>query len=157
MEIEFFIPTSTVRIVSVKINAKGTKYRAYSYALALHEPSFWARETANATPDMSLTYNTYGATGEAGNHTHRYSDAKGMSNEGGHAHSLAWPFAYNNTTEPGYVTGYQGSHTHGYTSPTGVNSANGHVHSLSKSNEDTGAAGKHSHPVSLANDNRRIS
>ncbi len=149
METDFFIPTDTVRIVSVKVNAKGSKYRAYSYALDFQEPGYWGRSTEAATPSMSLTFNSFGSTGSGGDHTHTYSLVSGVAyNSGGHSHSLSVPFWDNASTSSENAGG--GYHSHGYRVPTGIDGDGAHSHSLSFSSANTGSSGGHSHSVSLA-------
>lgn len=149
LETEFFIPTDTVRIVSIKVNARGSKYRAYSYALGVDEP-FWGRTTESATPSMSLSYNSFGSTGSAGNHAHSYERATGTGNGGGHSHSLSMPF-YDNASTSSVNIPDHGYHSHGYQLPTGTGSVGDHSHGISSSSANTGSSGSHSHTVNLAN------
>lgn len=149
LETEFFIPTDTVRIVSIKVNARGSKYRAYSYALGVDEP-FWGRTTESTTPSLSLTYNSFGTTGSVSDHSHSYEKATGTGYGGGsHSHSLNMPFYDNATTSSVNIGGSY--HSHGYQLPTGVNSGGEHSHSIATSSASTGSSGGHSHSVNLAN------
>ena len=140
-EIDFFIPSDTVNIVSIKLSAKGLKYRGYSSALALNE--WFARDTGNTTPAISLITNL-GNTGSAGGHDHSYVKATGTGcNEGSHSHSLTAPW---NTQSTGTTDG----HSHSYSQPNGTTSGGTHSHSISGSNEDTSSVASHSHSVNLA-------
>jgi|GEM_PF-2911582 len=145
-EIDFFIPEETVNIVSIKLNARGLAYRAYSYALGVNEGYFNNRNTGSTTPSMGLTFDSFGSTGAAGGHSHSYDKASGTGyNEGSHAHSLTVPFFENASTSSA------DGHQHGYVIPTGVSSGGAHSHSISHSGATTGSVSNHSHSVSIAN------
>ena len=142
METEFFIPSSTARIVSVKINAKGSKYRAYSTALAVDE--WLGRSTGNTTPSHGLTVDSFADTSDAGSHTHSYNAPSGStSNVNDHAHSVGTNW---NTASTGSTSAGGDYHSHSYyPPPNSSGNAGGHGHTVGTSPSNTGNNGSHSH------------
>ncbi len=144
-EVDFFIPSDTVRIASVKLNAKGVKYRAYSTSLELFESDSITRE--GGVHSHTLGTSLYdGQTSEAQDHTHGYTKATGVGgyNSGAHSHALtisSW--ANTGSTQAG-----GDYHSHSYVEATGVSGTGTHNHSLSSSGDNTGGAGRHSHTYS---------
>lgn len=143
-EVDFFIPSDTVRIASVKLNAKGVKYRAYSTSLQLFESDNSTRE--GGVHSHALGTSPYDSqTGEAPDHTHGYTHATGIGGYGSGSHSHELSTSSGSTGSTSAAGDY---HSHSVTQATGVSGSGTHDHSLSTANDNTSGAGKHSHSYS---------
>lgn len=166
-EIDFYIPSETVNIASVKLNAKGLKYRAYSSAVGYSNP--WGDDyyTESATPSMSLTMPSWdnANTGSGGNaHTHAYDKASSSTGSAGsHTHSVGSSWS---TATTGYSSTSGDYHTHSYNPAVSTSGSGGdHEHTISSSAATTGnttdshthsykiptgvSGGSHSHKVTV--------
>lgn len=144
-EVDFFIPSDTVRIASVKLNAKGVKYRAYSSAVGFENP--WGDDwyTDGATPSMALSFGRQNQeTTSAGSHTHRYERVSGASG-GSHSHGISVPWSNNAETSAAGEWGNQ--HSHGYKLPSEITGGGDHSHTFSTQGYSTGSDGSHSHKI----------
>ena len=150
-EIDFFIPVETVNIASIKLNAKGLKYRAYASAVGFKDAWPWGEDywTGEATPLMSLTtgYNN-GATSLAGAHAHSYIKATGTSG-GSHSHGLSIPSFNNAATST--VGDWDNQHSHEYKLPSGTTSGGAHSHTISSSSDNTSNVLDHKHTFDAPN------
>lgn len=142
-EVDFFIPSDTVRIASVKLNAKGVKYRAYSTSIALRE--VWKSNTESvADHSHGLSWSIYdGTTSAVPDHTHGYTKATGIGgyNSGSHSHALST----SNYGSTGSTQAGGDYHSHSVQEVTGITGNGAHEHALSSSSDNTGGAGGHSH------------
>lgn len=149
-EIDFFIPTDTVRIVSIKLSAKGLKYRAYSKSLYYDSSWGWfGRSTANAEPGtLSLHYPTYSNenTGSGGSdHNHSYNaPSSNTGSNGDHSHSVGSAWGSESTS----ASAAYGYHTHEYKPAVATSgSAGSHSHSVGTTSATTGKTNTaHTHP-----------
>lgn len=141
-EVDFYIPSDTVRIASVKLNAKGVKYRAYATSAKLWEGFRQTQEGGSHTHTLKDSLNT-AVTSEVADHAHGYIKATGIGgyNSGAHSHSLLTS-SFGST---GYSSTSGDYHTHSYTEVTGISGSGAHEHSLDSSSANTLASGKHSH------------
>jgi len=144
LEFEFYIPPETVHIISIRLNAKGVKYRAYSSSIALNNP--WPSQvlTGETAPPLALTFGVRnGETTSAGAHSHAYSLPTGVGNSGGHAHALREGWGGSLVVDP--VSDHSHSLTMGFFSNASTESAGAHGHTF---NSPTGiSGGKHTHSV----------
>ncbi len=149
-EVDFFIPSDSVRIASVKLNAKGLAYRAYSSGLYYNsEASIWDRNTGSSQPSgMALTipYNDNATTASGGGtHAHSYTAPSGSTGSGGdHAHSVGSSWSSASTGQASSEYGY---HTHSYAPAVSTSgSVGGHSHSVGTAQGTTGNGGSsHTH------------
>ncbi len=119
---DFYIPGETSHIESIKLSAKGLKYRAYATAAEIWD----AFGTATSTEDVDHTHSfttTSASTSIDGAHMHSYTAPGSLTDSAGsHSHTIS---------TLSYSTGTDGSHSHSYSAPS----------------SSTGSAGSHSHSV----------
>ncbi len=166
-EIDFFIPVETVNIASIKLNAKGLKYRAYSSAVGYSNPWGDNYYTDSATPSMGITMPSWdnATSGSGGNsHTHTYNKAASSTGDAGsHTHSVGSSYS---TATTGYSSASGDYHTHSYNPAVSTSGSGGsHNHTISASSTNTGSTkdshthsykiptgitgGEHSHKVTV--------
>lgn len=145
-EVDFFIPSDTVRIASVKLNAKGVKYRAYSTSIPLREIWENITDSADSHTHPLVASNYDGTTSSVNDHSHGYTQATGIGgyNDGAHSHGIS----SNSWGSTGSAQAGGDYHSHSVEVVTGITGNGGHGHSLSTSGANTGGAGGHSHTYS---------
>ncbi|NPV80753.1 MAG: hypothetical protein HPY52_10835 [Firmicutes bacterium] len=154
-ECDFYIPSETTGIVSIKLSARGLRYRAYSKAALLFEifgsPTSSVGDHSHGVDSLMGTTLTTSAAGAVSAHTHSFEDtipSSSTGSAGSHSHGVTYNFyAY---------TSYGGdpSHYHGYDRANGTSSAGDHYHGISttttsKSTGSAGAISAHSHTVTV--------
>jgi len=149
--VDFFIPTSTVNIISIKVNLKSSNYRAYSQSLAFQSDSgMFGLSTEATTPSISFSTRA-GTTGSVYDHYHTYTKITGIYGfygSGAHSHSLST----NSYSSTGSTSAGGDYHSHTYVEVTGITGNGSHTHSLTSSTDNTSSTGGHSHSYEMMDD-----
>lgn len=136
---DFYIPSETTNIVSVKLSAKGLPFRAYARGAA--------SGGGTTATSSSKAGHVHGVTlSEIPNRTTSSDSAYGLVGGGAHGHSHTLSVSASETAVTvvtGITTSVGGSHSH---SVSGSADSTSHSHSISV--EAVSAGGLHSHPAS---------
>ena len=149
LECDFYIPTETVKIVNVKLSAKGLPFRAYAKGTAFRGTTWLSSGahthsiTGSTSSDGQHTHSITGSTSSDGQHTHSVDTSS--SNTGNDSGSTT--SSYNDTSTEGSYGDVYGSHYHtfSYLAPAD------HSHSYNVAS-GTGIEYNHDHSISGSTD-----
>jgi len=173
IEFDFYIPSETENIISIKLSAKGINFRAYSQSASggshdhtvtlsnhthsvdipshSHDLEWIETDTSSATAPHVHSYEEATSTDTEDSHTHYFSDSHDHNiSVDSHDHSISTGMVNSSTdTEEGHNHGYDYEYTGistGNTSPGGVTFSE----TVSGS---TGSGGSHSHLINTSSEN----